>query len=149
MNKAVKKHKSFRLSENVINQLETYASENNILISEALSQIIESFFSSQINDTALLLYRYEEVNRSLNKLDRKFEELGHLFIDWLIMYFRIYPEMSEGDDGRSLDRGYEKTIQFLTAHRNKMKENKPFLQAIYGDLLEEDNSFDEEIDDDA
>lgn len=136
--------KSFRLKGSLADQLKNEAFVLGVSENSLIEEILNNHYTvGNKEDESIMIYKYESFERYIKKLDKKIEELGKLFVDYLIFYFRTEPGCPKTEeDEQMLARGHQNTIDFISAHRNKiMRDDQTFMQSIYGSLLEDSPDF--------
>lgn len=137
--KEKKIHNTFRFTPYVSKMIKLKSEEEGCSGSVWVENVIMHHLAQEVSDTSVLLYHFEELNRTVKKEGTKLEELCVLFLDFLQFFFRTQPGISENkaflEEMRSSN---ETVIKFLTMHRNKLKRQQPFLYQIFGDMLEDD-----------
>lgn len=141
--KPVKKERKvmsgYRFTPYIDKMIKLKSAEEGCSTSAWVENVIMHHLAQEVSDTSVLLYHFEELKRTIKKLDTKVEEHCVLFLDFLQFFFRTQPGISETRAFlEEMKNSNETVIKFLTIHRNKLKRQQPFLYQIFGDMLEDD-----------
>lgn len=130
-----------RIDEELKKLAQMKAAVESTSLTDYIIQLIQLDVTKDIGTESAVLFHYEELKRCVKKMDAKVEELSMLFLDYLQMFFRTQPEIARGALGQEdLARAQKRTVDFIEAHRNKLKRSKAFMESIFGDMLEIEES---------
>ena len=136
---------NLRLPESIYNELLGLSKIKNMTDNQYMIYALKKSMNLVDDDRDLWIYRIADLEKKLMKIDNKLDEMGQLFIDFLIFYFRTDAPLPSDTKlaATEINKATERTIKFLEIHRNKIKKGqKPFMEQIFGSMLEQDDTFD-------
>ena len=136
---------SLRLPESIYNECKGISQLKNMNFTEYIIYALKKSMNLVDDDRDLWIYRIADLEKKLMKIDNKLDEMGQLFIDFLIFYFRTDAPLPSDPKlaATEINKATERTIKFLEIHRNKIRKGqKPFMEQIFGSMLEQDDTFD-------
>lgn len=128
----------FDFTEEAEKMLNTLSKENNLSKTKLMESLLCEKYSMQMVDENIILGRLSEMERKMMLTDHAVEAIGHLFIDYLQMFFLQMPDLRRGEEGQGdLQKAALRTAQFLKAHKTRMEGvNIRFCQKIFADSVE-------------
>lgn len=136
---------NLRLPESIYNELLGLSKIKNMTDNQYMIYALKKSMNLVDDDRDLWIYRIADLEKKLMKIDNKLDEMGQLFIDFLIFYFRTDAPLPSDSKlaATEINKATERTIKFLEIHRNKIRKGqKPFMEQIFGSMLEQDDTFD-------
>lgn len=136
---------NLRLPESIYNELLGLSKIKNMTDNQYMIYALKKSMNLVDDDRDLWIYRIADLEKKLMKIDNKLDEMGQLFIDFLIFYFRTDAPLPSDPKlaATEINKATERTIKFLEIHRNKIRKGqKPFMEQIFGSMLEQDDTFD-------
>lgn len=136
---------NLRLPESIYNELLGLSKIKNMTDNQYMIYALKKSMNLIDDDRDLWIYRIADLEKKLMKIDNKLDEMGQLFIDFLIFYFRTDAPLPSDPKlaATEINKATERTIKFLEIHRNKIRKGqKPFMEQIFGSMLEQDDTFD-------
>lgn len=136
---------NLRLPESIYNELLGLSKIKNMTDNQYMIYALKKSMNLVDDDRDLWIYRIADLEKKLMKIDNKLDEMGQLFIDFLIFYFRTDTPLPSDPKlaATEINKATERTIKFLEIHRNKIRKGqKPFMEQIFGSMLEQDDTFD-------
>lgn len=136
---------NLRLPESIYNELLGLSKIKNMTDNQYMIYALKKSMNLVDDDRDLWIYRIADLEKKLMKIDNKLDEMGQLFIDFLIFYFRTDVPLPSDPKlaATEINKATERTIKFLEIHRNKIRKGqKPFMEQIFGSMLEQDDTFD-------
>lgn len=136
---------NLRLPESIYNELLGVSKIKNMTDNQYMIYALKKSMNLVDDDRDLWIYRIADLEKKLMKIDNKLDEMGQLFIDFLIFYFRTDAPLPSDPKlaATEINKATERTIKFLEIHRNKIRKGqKPFMEQIFGSMLEQDDTFD-------
>lgn len=136
---------NLRVPESIQEELIGLAKLKNMTVNQYMIYAFKKSMNLVDDDRDLWIYRIADLEKKLMKIDNKLDEMGQLFIDFLIFYFRTDAPLPSDPKlaATEINKATERTIKFLEIHRNKIRKGqKPFMEQIFGSMLEQDDTFD-------
>ena len=136
---------NLRLPESIYNELLGLSKIKNMTDNQYMIYALKKSMNLVDDDRDLWIYRIADLEKKLMKIDNKLDEMGQLFIDFLIFYFRTDAPLPSDPKlaATEINKATERTIKFIEIHRNKIRKGqKPFMEQIFGSMLEQDDTFD-------
>lgn len=136
---------NLRVPESIQEELIGLAKLKNMTVNQYMIYAFKKSMNLVEDDRDLWIYRIADLEKKLMKIDNKLDEMGQLFIDFLIFYFRTDAPLPSDPKlaATEINKATERTIKFLEIHRNKIRKGqKPFMEQIFGSMLEQDDTFD-------
>lgn len=136
---------NLRVPESIQEELIGLAKLKNMTVNQYMIYAFKKSMNLVDDDRDLWIYRLADLEKKLMKIDNKLDEMGQLFIDFLIFYFRTDAPLPSDPKlaATEINKATERTIKFLEIHRNKIRKGqKPFMEQIFGSMLEQDDTFD-------
>jgi carboxylesterase type B len=108
--------------------------------SEIIEKALTMYLTKDVTDESLLIAKMTEIIRQLRYLDRKVDVGQKLQADWYQYFFLFSPELPHDEQERKarLRRAGERTQDFLSSFKRRISRMPALIEAIFGDMLEEE-----------
>lgn len=130
-----------RVTQNTDELLEQRAREEHISKSALITKAITLYLTKDTMDESLLLAKMSNIQKVFDRLEKKIDTKQKLDLEWYQYFFFFAPDikgLSEEQINLKFKKANADVVAMLTNFRNHEKHSKPFLEAIFGSMLEED-----------
>lgn len=107
---------------------------------EIIERALALYLTKDIMEESLLIAKMSEILRQINYLQRKIDVAQKLELEWYQYYFMYAPALPNDPKEREMHikKADSRVQAFLLNFRHKASKIKPFIETIFGDMLEED-----------
>jgi hypothetical protein len=107
---------------------------------EIVERALALYLSKDTMEESLLIAKMSEILRQIGYLQRKIDVGQKLTLEWYQYFFMYAPGLPTDQSERDLQikKANNRVQAFLLNFRHKASKIKPFIETIFGDMLEED-----------
>lgn len=129
-----------RTTEYIKSLLSQRAKDEHISESEVVGKALTLYLTKDTMDESLLIAKITDISRQVNFLQRKLDIKEKLDLEWYQYFFLFSPELPTDQKELSLRvaKANRDVGQFLKAFKHHVKNMKPLIETLFGDMLEED-----------
>ncbi len=130
-----------RITRKIDELLEQRAKDEGLSRSAIINKALILYLTKDTMDESLLLAKMSNMQKTFDRLEKKIDVKQKLDLEWYQYFFFFAPD-TKGLTDEQMNIKFRKAnndvIAMLTNFRNHEKHSKPFLEAIFGNMLEED-----------
>ena len=130
-----------RITKPIDELLEQRAKDEKLSKSALVTKALTLYLTKDTMDESLLLAKMSNMQKVFERLEKKIDVKQKLDLEWYQYFFFFAPDtrsLSDDQINLKFKKANNDVIAMLTNFRNHEKQAKPFLEAIFGNILEED-----------
>lgn len=130
-----------RVTKRIEELLKQRAKDENMTVTALINKALTVYLTKDTMDESLLLAKMSNIQKTFDRLEKKIDVKQKLDLEWYQYFFFFAPDtknLTEEQVNLRLNKANKDVVAMLTNFRNHEKQAKPFLEAIFGNMLEED-----------